>query len=183
MRNPITLCEDAFSPSELEMIEQYGDRLPLEKAGLQIPGPRDDSIRITRTARIAPTGETRALFDRLAQLVQRLNQENYQFDVRGLENLQYSVYHGAEGGHYDWHFDYGPENPTPRKLSLTLQLTDPAQYEGGDLQFQLSGQLAVAPRRRGALICFPSFVLHRVTPISSGTRKALVAWATGPDFR
>lgn len=183
MKHPVTVWNDAFSPSELEAIEAYGDRLTLHKATLQVQGPHDDSIRITRVARIAPGPESKPLFDRLAQLVQRLNQEVYQFDVRGLENLQYSVYHGAEGGHYTWHVDYGPENPTPRKISLSIQLTDPAEYEGCDLQFQMSEQISVAPRRRGALIAFPSYVLHRVTPIVSGTRKVLIAWATGPDFR
>lgn len=183
MKNPVTVLEDAFSPSELEAIESYGDRLTLHKAALQVPGQNDDAIRITRIARIAPAPETRMLFDRVAQVVRRLNEEVYRFDVRGLENLQYTVYHGAEGGHYAWHLDYAPDNPTPRKISLSIQLSDPAQYEGCDLQFQLSDQVAVAPRRRGAVISFPSFVLHRVTPIISGTRKVLVAWATGPDFR
>jgi PKHD-type hydroxylase len=183
MKNPVTVWDDAFSLEELEAIEDYGDRLLLQKATLQAPGRNDDSIRITRVARISPDPDIRPLFDRIAQVVHRLNQENYQFDVRGLENLQYTVYHGAEGGHYTWHVDHGPDNPTPRKISLSIQLTDPAQYEGCDLQFQTSGQISLAPRRRGAVIAFPSFVLHRVTPILSGTRKALVAWATGPDFR
>ena len=71
----------------------------------------------------------------------------------------------------------------PRKLSLSVQLTDPSQYEGCDLQFQVSDKVGVAPRKRGTVIAFPSFFLHRVTPIISGTRKALVAWATGPEFR
>lgn len=183
MKNPVTVLDDAFSPEELAAIEDYGDRLLLHKATLQNPAQNDDSIRITRVARIAPDPQSKPLFDRIAQVVHRLNQENYQFDVRGLENLQYSVYHGSEGGHYTWHVDYGPDNPTPRKISLSIQLTDPAAYEGCDLQFQMSGQISVAPRRRGAVIAFPSFLLHRVTPILTGTRKALVVWATGPDFR
>jgi len=183
VKSAVVVLHDAFSSSELQAIEEYGDRLTLQKAALQARGADDDAIRISRVARIAPGPETKALFDRIAQVVQRLNQDNYRFDVRGLENLQYSVYHGAEGAHYTWHVDYAPDNPTPRKLSLSIQLSDAASYEGCDLQFQMSGQVSVAPRRRGAVICFPSFVLHRVTPIVSGTRKALVVWATGPDFR
>ena len=50
-------------------------------------------------------------------------------------------------------------------------------------QFQVSHKVGMAPRTRGAVIAFPSFFLHRVTPIISGTRKALVVWATGPEFR
>lgn len=183
MKSAVNVWDDAFSPGELQAIEDYGDRLLLHKAALQSPGQNDDPIRITRVARIAPGPESKPLFDRIAQVVQRLNQENYQFDVRGLENLQYSVYHATDGGHYTWHVDYAPDNPTPRKISLSIQLTESAAYEGCDLQFQMSGQISTAPRQRGAVIAFPSFVLHRVTPILSGTRKALVVWATGPDFR
>lgn len=183
MKSPVTVWDDAFSAEELKRIEDYGDRLALRQATLQVPGQNDPSIRITRVARIAPNPETKPLFDRIAQVVQRLNQDNYRFDVRGLENLQYTVYEGSEGGHYTWHVDYGPDNPTPRKISISIQLTDPAQYEGCELQFQMSGEVSTAPRRRGAVISFPSFLLHRVTPIISGTRKALVVWATGPDFR
>ena len=70
-----------------------------------------------------------------------------------------------------------------RKLSLSLQLTDPSQYEGCDLQFQGGRRIETAPRTRGALIAFPSYVLHRVTPITRGVRKSLVCWVSGPEFR
>ena len=73
--------------------------------------------------------------------------------------------------------------PAPRKLSATLQLTDGALYEGCDLELFGTHQVEAAPRTRGSLVVFPSYVLHRVTPIRTGTRKALVIWSTGPDFR
>jgi PKHD-type hydroxylase len=65
----------------------------------------------------------------------------------------------------------------------SFQLTDPARYQGCELQFQVSDNIGVAPRTRSAIIAFPSLFLHRVTPIVSGVRKALVIWATGPAFR
>jgi len=70
-----------------------------------------------------------------------------------------------------------------RKLSLSVQLSDPAQYEGCDLEFHGGNRTETAPRDRGAVIAFPSYVLHRVTPCTKGTRKALVAWTTGPQFK
>jgi PKHD-type hydroxylase len=70
-----------------------------------------------------------------------------------------------------------------RKLSVSLQLTDPLQYDGFDLQFQNGNMTETAPRERGMLIAFPSYVLHRVTPCTRGTRKAVVAWTTGPQFK
>jgi len=70
-----------------------------------------------------------------------------------------------------------------RKLSLSVQLSHGHDYEGCDLQFVGGNKTETGPRERGTVIAFPSYVLHRVTPIVSGTRKALVVWTTGPNFR
>jgi PKHD-type hydroxylase len=69
-----------------------------------------------------------------------------------------------------------------RKLSRSLQLTDPSTYEGGTLEFLTGTRPQIAPRDRGALIAFPSFGVHRVAPVTAGTRKSLVIWVTGPQF-
>jgi PKHD-type hydroxylase len=140
-------------------------------------------IRITRTAWLAPGPETKWIYDRIQRVARALNERVYQFELSGFsENLQYTVYHGSEGGYYGWHVDQGPLR-NRRKLSLSVQLTDPALYEGCDLEFQGGHKIETAPRDRGAVIAFPSYVLHRVTPCIKGTRKAIVAWTTGPQFR
>jgi PKHD-type hydroxylase len=176
---------DAFSPEEMDRIEAYGDRLTQEKATL-FGAPEEaafDKVRITRTAWIAPGPETKWIYDRMQGVVRALNERTYQFDLRGFsENFQYTIYHGTEGGHYDWHVDQGALN-VQRKLSLSLQLSDPSQYEGCDLQFHAGNKMETAPRERGTVIAFPSYVLHRVTPVISGTRKSIVVWVTGPKFR
>ena len=73
----------------------------------------------------------------------------------------------------------------PRKLSFSLQLSEDDSYEGCDLEiFGGSTRVPMAvPRARGTLVAFPSYVMHRVTPVTRGTRKALVFWAGGPRFR
>ena len=110
------------------------------------------------------------------------NNRSYQFDLRGFaEAPQYMVYRDAEGGHFDWHMDIGPM--PPRKLSLTIQLTDAAQYEGCQLQFNTGTAIVSAPKNRGVAIAFPSYMIHRITPITAGVRKAIVAWVTGPSFK
>ena len=181
--NRFILWEDVLSTAELDAIERLGDRMIQQTAELALEGEVDRRVRSTRIAWIRHGPETAALYQRITQLVRHLNETIYRFDITGIEALQYTVYHQAEGGHYDWHVDYGPHNPQPRKLSFSLQLTDPAQYEGCDLQFQVGPQIGVGSRARGAIIAFPSFFLHRVTPITAGVRKSLVVWATGPDFR
>ena len=88
----------------------------------------------------------------------------------------------SEGGHYDWHVDHGPLK-VQRKLSVSLQLSHGESYDGCDLQFVAGNKTETGPRERGAVIAFPSYILHRVTPITRGVRKSIVVWVTGPKFR
>lgn len=183
---PFAAWDGAFTPSEMDQIEAIGDALTLEKAILLGASDASDDynhIRVTRTAWIAPTPDTKWIYDRMQSVVRTMNDRVWQFDIRGFsEDFQYTVYHGNEGGHYDWHVDQG-DMAKSRKLSMSLQLTAPDEYEGCDLQFQGGRRIETAPRDRGTLIAFPSYVLHRVTPITRGTRKAVVVWTTGPKFR
>jgi PKHD-type hydroxylase len=76
--------------------------------------------------------------------------------------------------------------PFDRKVSFSLQLTADDEYKGCDLELGcnfMNDKLAEVMRERGTLILFPSFMAHRVTPILGGTRKALVGWCRGPNFR
>jgi len=124
---------------------------------------------------------------RLEEAVLALNARYFRFDLSGLADFQYALYGGPEGGHFDWHKDYGRDREgrawEPRKVTLSLQLSDGADYDGCDLEVRAGNQIDTAPRVRGTLVAFPSNVLHRVTPITRGIRKSLVIWAVGPEFR
>jgi PKHD-type hydroxylase len=176
---------NAFTAEQMDGIERLGDALPLTQAGLMtdIDAGARDRVRVTRTAWIDATPENKWIYDRVQQIAMMINAMSYRFELTGFsERIQYSVYHGSEGGHYDWHVDQGPL-VTRRKLSLTLQLTDPSHYHGGELQFLAGHQTETAPRERGMLVAFPSYGVHRVAPVTSGTRKSLVIWVTGPQLR
>jgi PKHD-type hydroxylase len=181
--NTFAVLEDVFTQAELDGIARLGDELVQRQATITAQGQLNAAIRVTRVAWITPEPEHRDLFARVGAAVQRLNAQFFRFDIKELEPFQYTVYQHSEGGHYGWHVDCGPHNPAPRKLSLSIQLSEPDAYEGCDLQFQFGPGITTAPRTRGAVIAFPSFFLHRVTPVVSGTRKALVVWANGPEFR
>lgn len=183
VRGPFIVWEGALTSEDVDAITAYGDGLIHRKA--EIAAGRDgiDDIRITQLAWIEPNAAMTPFYNRIAGIVRQLNQQFYRFAVTGLENFQYTVYHGQQGGHYDWHIDYGRHSARPRKISLSVQLSDAADYQGGDLQFQVDSNPVTAPRTRGTLIAFPAFFLHRVTPVLSGTRKSLVVWATGPEFQ
>jgi len=178
--------ENAFTSAELDMLIAFGDGLAAETATVKSADPdgavRGD-IRITQTAWMPPSPQSQWIYDRVQRVARNLNDKSYQFDLRGFsENLQYTIYHGTEGGYYGWHVDQGPLK-VQRKFSISVQLSDPAGYEGCDLEFQAGNKIETAPRTRGAVIAFPSYVLHRVTPCTRGTRKALVAWTTGPKLK
>jgi PKHD-type hydroxylase len=167
----------AFSDAELDAIEQLGDRLALIKAPLGAYNLVDHNKRITRVAAIDPDAATVWIYQRLMKAVAVLNRQ-YRFELSGFqEPLQFMVYRAVEGAHFNWHSDQGPA--VQRKLSLTLQLTDPSRYEGGDLQFKVGDAITEAARARGTLIGFPSHLVHRVTQVTAGTRKSIVAWVAG----
>jgi PKHD-type hydroxylase len=173
-----------FSALELDRLETYCDGLELMRSALAGPDGYSfykDSMRVCQVAQVPQAPETAWIFERLAEIVHGLNARSFRFDLHGFsEPPQYMVYRGA-GSHFDWHMDTGLL--PPRKLSLTLQVSDPSAYGGCDLQFNTGKVLLQAPRDRGAAVAFASHTVHRVTPITSGTRKAIVAWITGPEFR
>ena len=125
--------------------------------------------------------------------------------------MQYTRY--GEGQYYNWHNDssisvhYKP-NPTDipggesvnnqnvhidylnknselvRKLSFTLQLSDPDEYEGGNVQLiDDGGKSYIAPRKRGCIVLFDSRTSHRVLKITKGTRRSIVGWVVGPRWK
>jgi PKHD-type hydroxylase len=182
---PVAVWKDALTPEEVDAIVAYGDQLAPMRA--EIAGRKDDTdhLRITRVAWVEhQRPEINWLHARLEALVLEINAQFYRYDLYGLkEAFQYTVYEGTEGGHYNWHVDLGEKNYEPRKISLSLQLSAPSDYEGGDLILEAGDGPYRAEKARGTLIAFPSFVLHRVVPVSAGTRKSLVIWVAGPEFR
>ena len=74
-------------------------------------------------------------------------------------------------------------NSNARKLSLVVQLSDPEDYEGGDLEIYTGHEPLVVKKKKGMTAFFPSYQLHGVTPVTKGTRYSLVVWVHGPAFR
>lgn len=125
------------------------------------------------------------VMDRMIGLVAQGNREAFGFDLTDFgESPQVARYGAEREGHFGWHSDIGAGNwAAKRKLTVVVQLSDPAGYEGGALELWPDSNVATTPRQRGLATVFPSFVLHRVTPVTSGTRWSLTLWAHGPAFR
>ena len=183
----LVVWQDLFSRAELDALVRLGDGLVLEKAELSVGAAGYENIQATKVAWVPRDAQTETLYRRMEEAVLEINARFFRFDLSALAMPQYAVYGGQDGGHFDWHKDYGrdPSAPElePRKVTLSLQLSDPSDYEGCDLQARGGHQIDTAPRSRGTLIAFPANVLHQVTPIRSGIRRSLVAWAVGPEFR
>jgi len=147
--------------------------------------PQGDDLAQIRRSQISwlnKNQDTTWVFEKLGHIASSLNAQYFRLDLTGFgESLQLTNYDQSEQGMYGWHQDYG--GMTSRKLSLVLQLTDPSQYEGGNLQVLTSGQPKTVRKQRGLVAAFPSYVLHQVTPVTSGSRQSLVAWVTGPAFK
>jgi PKHD-type hydroxylase len=181
---PLVVWKAALTPKEVDAIIAYGDGLKPMKA--ELAGRKDniDHLRLTRVAWMLRNPEIAWLHARLEEMVLQINAQFYRYDLYGLnEPFQYTVYEGAEGGYYGWHVDMGEKNYEPRKISLSLQLSEPCGYQGGDLELEVGDGPYKAEKARGTLIAFPSYVLHRVSPVTSGIRKSLVIWVAGPEFR
>lgn len=110
------------------------------------------------------------------------NRNAFGVDVDYLPALQFGEY--GEGGFYDWHHDINWENDTKydRKLSIVIQLSDSNSYQGGDLEFR-EVEKPSAFRIQGSVIVFPSYLMHRVLPVTQGTRYSLVGWMEGPRWK
>jgi len=121
------------------------------------------------------------LYQKISNLVKIANKEMWNFELTSWKDeLQYTTYYN--NGFYDWHMDFGGKSST-RKLSFVIQLSDPNEYQGGNLEFLLHRNIIQAPKEKGTIIFFPSYITHRVTNITSGTRKTLVSWIHGPCFK
>lgn len=116
----------------------------------------------------------------------RVNRDCFGFNLSGpLYDVQFTEYDSSYKGHYDWHIDWfagGLNTVYERKLSMILQLSDGStDYSGGD--FEIKGQEGHPSwRKKGTMLFFPSFLLHKVSPVTEGTRHSLVTWFEGPPL-
>lgn len=174
--------QDVFTDAELDAIIRIGESVDLERG---TTGGNREGVRDSYVSWLYPNAVTSWVFGKLTDVAVKMNADWFKYDLHGFhQGLQFTNY-DAPSGHYTWHIDRGPGHGI-RKLSFSVQLSDPDDYEGGDLQLWFGGpedEVVTAPRERGTIMFFPSYVLHRVTPVTSGTRRSLVAWIDGPPFR
>lgn len=156
------------------------------KTGVVELGMDTDSYQTNNRdiAYITPAPHSKWLYDLLFPLALQANEKLFHFDIDIVTDPIHYVIYPEDGGHLDWHMDTGAYGVNKRKIAMTVQLSDPSEYEGGEFEIWFGGQQSmVVPREKGDVICFPAFCMHRVKPIKRGTRKCLVFWTGGRPFR
>lgn len=183
---PWAWFDDVISSEEAEKIIAHcsnGETKP----GVTL-GPTTDR-RVCKLAFHAWTPETAWFFERLMDRLSDMNNRWFGFDLNGFENFQYTEYRAEEAGKYDWHMDMCMGNAhlpaemiEPRKLSMTLLLND--DFKGGEFQINqgCEDEAQTVELKRGRMVGFPSWMIHRVLPVTEGVRRSIVVWVTGPKF-
>lgn len=149
-------------------------------------GVVDSTVRESKVGWIGAKPEMEAIWMKLAGVVAEVNRRYFKYDLTGFhEPMQLGIYKAESGGHYDWHTDASSQDKgVPRKLSMAILLSNPAEFEGGDFQVKTNGDDAkTLESARGRAWFFPSYTLHRVSPVTKGIRRSLVLWVGGPPFK
>jgi len=180
MRSLYRVWPSALSPDDVTRILAATKDLPTEPAS--IFSTADDLVGI-RSATVCWLDHD-WLRDLVGRYVAEANHEDFSLDLDERVEMQVITYSAHQGDHYDWHHDvdWGSGSNWDRKLSVTIQLSDPATYSGGDLEIE-DLQTNADFRSQGTVLVFPSVLRHRISAVTSGTRVALVAWFSGPRWR
>ena len=158
---------------------------PLQRAEYLREGDaeHDDDLRSTEISWIDTRTNPR-LYNLLGTAIHRANDDLYRYSLTYLETLQYSVYSADKKGHYSVHSDAGlkGQNNDSRKISFSCLLNDPSEFEGGSLTLMPDSIGYPIQLKKYEICFFPSWMPHKVVPVTKGTRISLVGWVHGPDF-
>ena len=182
----VETLQPIFSPKQCQMVIDKGMSLKKETAAVGMGQPEGSGVgtekRITTISWI-PFKDMPEMYRDIEKTMLQANNNHFGFEgMRLTEVAQFTHY--LEGGFYDWHMDndlIGKHQPPVRKISMTLLLSDPSTFEGGELEFMSDGK--TAKLKQGQAIFFASWLQHRVKPITKGERYSLVMWFGGPSFK
>lgn len=189
---PIVCWSGAFTDQEIDKIIEIGDSLEFQEAKVgslnKSEGSINEEVRKSKVSWMRPDENTAWLFNKMAEIVARINTDKFQFDLSHIDSFQYTTY--TEGGFYKWHVDTESKDtfgPMHRKLGFSIILSNPdTDYTGGEFQIMPSGNpndVNSTILKKGDVMAFPSFIPHQVTTVTSGKRRSLVCWVLGPKFK
>lgn len=183
MRNHYHYWDQELSRQYCNELIQKCLKLPLHPGTIKkAVGQNEDAS--FRSSQIAWTddAEIRGI---ISNYLLKANRMSFGLDADFIPSVQFSKY--EEGSYYNFHDDvdwYNSSTMYDRKVSITIQLSDETSYSGGDFEFSSSRLVTPSEfRNQGTIIAFPSYIQHRVAPITQGVRYSLVCWMEGPRWR
>lgn len=188
-QEPCAWWEGFFTEQELKEIEslEFWNNQQPAYVGHNRDSVVNKDLRKTKISWLPVNEKTEWIYKRIAETVVRVNHEYFHLELGAMyEQIQLGVYDSSENGHYDWHTDEGKGDSGMmfRKLSFAMLLNDPSEFEGGQLQLKYwNDEVRTVDQRKGRAWLFPSYTLHRVTPVTKGIRKSLVCWIGGAPFK
>ena len=168
--------QSALTPDEIAAVVDLAFAQPLS---VDDQAPRGPEFRCAQARRITHDGRSGSIYNLIERLFVAAN-DYFHYEIDGIqEPILHATY--PVGGHFSWHTDTGPGRMATRKLSVSIMLSSSVAFDGGDLEFCPGGRLTddLSP---GTAIVFPSYMAHRVTPVTRGQRTALVGWVHGREF-
>jgi len=190
--HPFIALSNVFTNNECDLISEIGSNLPMMDSVVGGEQSIYSKHRQSKNSFIEPNIETDWIFNRIIEASTFVNDKYFQYELYGFSFVQYAEYCG-DLDHYNWHMDLDPIKDvqtghiaTTRKLSASVILSDPSDYEGGLFEMYLNPDTTAEhtiTQEKGSVIFFPSYAMHRVTPVSDGVRKSLVVWIEGPKFK
>ena len=172
---------NAFSKEECQTIVNIAKNKGLIR-GTTFNDEKSKGVRDSKISWLYPTDGIDWVFQRCTYIITELNNKYFKFDLHGFnEGFQFTNY-TAPSNKYGKHIDRGI-NMIIRKLSVSIQLTDPSKYKVGELYLYGGDEGILMSKEQGTLIVFPSYTLHEVTPVTKGERNSLVSWITGKPFK
>ena len=180
-------ADNIFPKAAVDYLNQLADAQQAEAGGIvrsDASPALSEHVRRSEITWVDDTPASRPIFGLIAQFVSQANDQVFHLELSGFsEPFQIATYRATDQGFYGWHLDIGAGRLANRKLSLIVPLTDPSQYEGGQLELFFDHQPTAIDLPLGRIVAFPSYVLHRVTPVTRGVRRTLAIWVSGPPFR
>lgn len=174
---------NAFTSEECDSIIEMGKKAEIKDGTVSDDDKIRNEIRKSKVSFLNPKDKSADwVFRRTTDYVNLINKQFWNYDLSYIERLQFTSYM-QKNDFYGKHTDQMINGPEYRKLSFSVQLSATDTYEGSDLLIHAANDNIKTCRDRGAIIFFPSFVLHEVTPLLSGERYSLVGWVCGPPFK
>ncbi len=172
--------KDALTEEEIEQVI-FLEKIIDFKDGLVGQSLEKNDARNSKVSFLEPDLNTEWLFMRLGDIIPVVNYDLFLYDIEAIETIQYTVY--EENQHYNWHFDSHDRYLNyERKISGTLLLSSPDEYEGGELEIITGGnpeEPQILKPEKGHIAFFASHMPHRVRPVTKGIRRSLVFWVQG----